>query len=215
MTQTLVEMATVLVLTQIRAGPCPPDVIDRLLRTTHATLFDLSRQEAAQKPKKQADATPSESLAALRLRPWGTLQHSQVICHPHVHRRADRADVDQAKESIGLAIHTRRERISIALCRTFIARWHLLRERDEMVDRRDEMVKETFGPQLEQLRQWYDVVARGVEPGSEAHDCLERFVVAVDVFNDSTARDDTDHIIKTFDAAVALLKDAASARPRR
>jgi hypothetical protein len=87
--------------------------------------------------------------------------------------------------------------------------------RDEMVDRRDEMVKETFGPQLEQLRQWYDVVARGVEPGSEAHDCLERFVVAVDVFNDSTARDDTDHIIKTFDAAVALLKDAASARPRR
>lgn len=27
---------------------------------------------------------------------------------PHVHRRADRADVDQ-KESIGLAIHTRRE----------------------------------------------------------------------------------------------------------
>lgn len=28
---------------------------------------------------------------------------------PHVHRRADRADVDQAKESIGLAIHTRRE----------------------------------------------------------------------------------------------------------
>jgi len=134
---------------------------------------------------------------------------------PHVHRRADRADVDQAKKSIGLAIHTRRERILIALCRTFIARWHLLRERDEMVDRRDEMVKETFGPQLEQLRQWYDVVARGVEPGSEAHDCLERFVVAVDVFNDSTARDDTDHIIKTFDAAVALLKDAASARPRR
>jgi hypothetical protein len=87
--------------------------------------------------------------------------------------------------------------------------------RDEMVERRGEMVEETFGPQLEQLRQWYDVVARGVEPGSEAHDCLERFVVAVDVFNDSTARDDTDHIIKTFDAAVALLKDAASARPRR
>jgi hypothetical protein len=77
------------------------------------------------------------------------------------------------------------------------------------------MVEETFGAQLKQLRQWYDVVSRGVEPGSEAHDCLERFVVAVDVFNDSTARDDTDHIIKTFDTAVALLKDAASARPRR
>jgi len=65
MTQTLMEMATVFVVARIRAGPCPPDVIARLLRTTHATLFDLSRQEAAQKPKKQADATPSESLAAL------------------------------------------------------------------------------------------------------------------------------------------------------
>jgi hypothetical protein len=41
---------------------------------------------------------------------------------PHVHRRADRADVDQAKESIGLAIHTRVRRISTGLCRTFIAR---------------------------------------------------------------------------------------------
>jgi len=29
------------------------------------------------------------------------------------------------------------------------------------------------------------------------------------------AADDTDRIIKTFDTAVALLKDAASARPRR
>lgn len=84
-----------------------------------------------------------------------------------------------------------------------------------MVESRDAMVEEACGPQLEQLRQWYDVVARGVEPGSEAHDCLERFVVAVEVFNDATARDDTDHIIQTFDAAVALLKDAASARPRR
>ena len=84
-----------------------------------------------------------------------------------------------------------------------------------MVDKRNEMVEETCGPQLEQLMQWYDVVARGVEPGSEAHDCLERFVVAVDVFNESTARDDTDHIIQTYDAAVALLKNAALARPRR
>ena len=133
---------------------------------------------------------------------------------PHVHRRADRADVDQ-KESIGLAIHTRREGGGIDRTVSYLHSAMTSSRRDEMVDRRDEMVEETFGPQLEQLRQWYDVVARGVEPGSEAHDCLERFVVAVDVFNDSTARDDTDHIIKTFDAAVALLKDAASARPRR
>ena len=102
-------------LRRIRAGPCPPDVIARLLQTTHATLFDLSRQEATQKIKE--DATTPETL-----RPWGTLQHSQVICHPHVHRRADRADVDQAKESIGLAIHSRVRRISTGLCRTFIAR---------------------------------------------------------------------------------------------
>jgi hypothetical protein len=77
------------------------------------------------------------------------------------------------------------------------------------------MVEETFEPQLKQLKHWYDVVARGVEPGSEAYDCLERYVIAIDAFNDSTARDDTDHITKTFDAAVALLKDAAAARPRR
>jgi hypothetical protein len=77
------------------------------------------------------------------------------------------------------------------------------------------MVEETYGPQLQQLWPWYDVVARGVEPGSEAHVCLERFVVAVDAFNDSIARDDTGHIRETFDTAVALLKDAASARPRR
>jgi hypothetical protein len=114
---------------------------------------------------------------------------------------------DRSKESIGLTIHTRREGdIDRAVSSLHSAMTS---------SRRDEMVEETFGPQLEQLRQWYDVVARGVEPGSDAHDCLERFVVAVDVFNDSTARDDTDHIIKTFDAAVALLKDAASARPRR
>jgi predicted transcriptional regulator len=80
MTQTLMEMATVFVVARIRAGPCPPDVIARLLQTIHATLFDLSRQEATQKIKRPQDATPSESLAALRLRPWGTLQHSQVIC---------------------------------------------------------------------------------------------------------------------------------------
>jgi len=80
MTQTLTEMATVFVVAQIRAGPCPPDLIARLLQTTHATLLDLSRQEATQKLKRQEDAPTSETLAALRLRPLGTLQHAQVIC---------------------------------------------------------------------------------------------------------------------------------------
>ncbi len=84
-----------------------------------------------------------------------------------------------------------------------------------MVDQRSEMMQETVGPQLKQLRQWYDVVARGVEPESEAHDCLGRVVVAIDVFIDSLSRDDTDRTIKTFDAAVASLKVAAAARSRR
>jgi hypothetical protein len=47
MTQTLMEMATVFVVARIRAGPCPPDVIARLLQTTHALLFDLSRHQEA------------------------------------------------------------------------------------------------------------------------------------------------------------------------
>jgi hypothetical protein len=81
--------------------------------------------------------------------------------------------------------------------------------------RKGDVVEKTFGPRLDQLWHWYDVVARGVEPGSEAHTCLERFVVAVDLFNDSTVRDDTDRMIETFDMAVELLKNAALARPRR
>ena len=84
-----------------------------------------------------------------------------------------------------------------------------------MVDQRSDMIEETVGLQLRQLRQWYDIVARGVEPGSDAQDCLERVAVAIDVFNDSLSRDDTDSTIKTFDAAVASLKVAAAARPRR
>ena len=84
-----------------------------------------------------------------------------------------------------------------------------------MVDQRSKMMEETVGPQLKQLRQWYDVVARGVEPGSEAQDCLDQVVVAIDIFNDALSRDDTDGIIQTFDAAVASLKVAAAARPRR
>ena len=77
------------------------------------------------------------------------------------------------------------------------------------------IVEDTFRPKFEQLGQWYRVVARGVEPGSEAHEWLEQFVVAVDAFNDAITRDDTDHMIETFDTAIALLKAAALARPRR
>jgi hypothetical protein len=87
--------------------------------------------------------------------------------------------------------------------------------RNNMVDQTNEMMEETVGPQLKQLRQWYDVVARGVEPGSAAYDCLERAVVAIDVFHNSLSREDTGHAIKTFDVAVASLKVAAAARPRR
>jgi predicted transcriptional regulator len=80
MTQTLVEMATVFVVARMRAGPCPPDVIQHMLHTTHATLCDLLRQEITQKRKRQENATPPETLAALRQRPWEALQRSQVIC---------------------------------------------------------------------------------------------------------------------------------------
>ena len=125
---------------------------------------------------------------------------------PHVHARAGRACVDQAKGLIGLAMHTRHAGdIDRAVQYLYSAVTSL---------RKGAIVEETFGPQLDQLWQWYDVVARGVEPGSEAHARLERFVVAVGVFNDSMARDDTDHIRATFDTAVALLQDAAAARPR-
>jgi predicted transcriptional regulator len=80
MTQTLVEMATIFVVARIRAGPCPPDVIQQMLHTTHATLCDLSRQEATQKIKRQKGAKLSETLASLQQRPLATLQRSQVIC---------------------------------------------------------------------------------------------------------------------------------------
>lgn len=80
MTQSLIEIATTFVVAQIHAGSCSPDVIDRLLQTTHATLFDLSRQEAKQMPERQNNATVPESLASLRQRPLASLQRSQVIC---------------------------------------------------------------------------------------------------------------------------------------
>ena len=81
--------------------------------------------------------------------------------------------------------------------------------------RKGGVVEETFGPQLDQLWSGYEVVAQGVEVGSEAHECLERFVIAVDLFNDATLQDDTDDIVERFDIAIDLLKRAALARHRR
>jgi hypothetical protein len=127
-------------------------------------------------------------------------------CSLQIHTRAGRTYVKQARELIGIAIYTRHEgaldRAVKYLRSAATSLWQ------------GEMVETTFRPKLEQLWQWHAIVAKGVEPGSEAHACLERFVAAVDVFNDSIARDDTDHMIKTFDTAIALLKEAALARPR-
>lgn len=124
----------------------------------------------------------------------------------HVHTRAGLTYIKQARELIGIAIYTRHEgdldRAVKYLRGAATSLWQ------------GEMVETTFRPKLDQLWQWYAIVARGVEPDSEAHECLERFVAAVDVFNDAIARDDTDHMIKTFDMAVVLLKEAALARPR-
>jgi hypothetical protein len=124
----------------------------------------------------------------------------------HLYTRAGRTYIKQARELIGIAIYTRHEgdldRAVKYLRGAATSLWQ------------GEMVETTFRPKLEQLWQWYAIIARGVEPESEAHECLERFVAAVDVFNDAIARDDTDYMIKTFDTAVALLKAAAAARPR-
>lgn len=125
----------------------------------------------------------------------------------HVRTQAGRVYVEQAKALIAQAIHTRHDGDIDQAVQDLHGAVTSLQKGD--------VLEETFGPQLDQLRQWYDVVARDVEPGSEAHTYLQRFVVAVDVFNDSTTRDDTDRIIETFDMAVEVLKDAASARHRR
>jgi len=98
MTQTFVEMATAFVVAQIRFGPCPPEVIDAILHSTHATLLDLSHQEATQKRKRQADEKLSEALVSLRQRPWTALQRSQVIC-------LECGKVQQLLSSPHLALH--------------------------------------------------------------------------------------------------------------
>jgi len=80
MTPTLVEMATEVVVAQIRVGPCRPDVIDQLLHTIHATLLALSRREATPLIQGPRDAELPETLATLRQRPLATVQGAQVIC---------------------------------------------------------------------------------------------------------------------------------------
>jgi hypothetical protein len=124
----------------------------------------------------------------------------------YVRTRIGRAYVDQVKESIEKAINARHDGdIDRAVQYLHGAAKSLGKAK---------MVEETYGPQLDQLQQWYDVVVRGVEHGSEAYECLNRFVIAVDVLNDWIALDDTDNVIEAFDMAVELLKDAAAARPR-
>jgi predicted transcriptional regulator len=79
-TPTLVEMATDVVVAQIRVGLCPPDVIAQLLHSTHTTLLALSRREATPLKQGERGAEALETLAALRQRPLATLQCTQVIC---------------------------------------------------------------------------------------------------------------------------------------
>lgn len=179
------------------------DVDDAVRWLDQAVMVLTAAEERAQGDREARETSRLRAYTAL----FAIVSQWSERFDPPAHVRAARAYVDQAKGWIGLAMHTRHA--------GDIARAVQYLHRAVTSLRKGAMVEETFGPQLDQLWQWYDVVARGVEPGSEAHACLERFVVAVGVFNDSMAGDDTDHIIATFDTAVALLKDAASARPRR
>jgi hypothetical protein len=180
------------------------DDIDDALRLLDRVVMVLTAVEERAKVDREARETSGlreYTVLLLVVSEWS------ARFGPHVYTRAGRAYVKQAGELIGIAIDTRQEgNINRAVQHLRSAATSLWQ---------GEMVETTFRPKLEQLGQWYRIVARGVEPGSEAHACLERFVTAVDVFNDAIARDDTDHMIQTFDTAVALLKDAASARPRR
>lgn len=124
----------------------------------------------------------------------------------HACTQVGRAYVEQVKESIEKAIHARHDGdIDRAV--------HHLHHATKSLGQAN-IVEKTYGPQLDQLQQWYNVVARGVEHGSEAHEYLERFSIAVDVLNHWITKDDTDNVIEAFDMAVDLLKGAAAARPR-
>jgi hypothetical protein len=133
-----------------------------------------------------------------------------VLCErfdQHIRTRSGQACADQAKAFIQRAIQQRHHG-----------------DMDQAVEclhgavisiQKGDVMEETFGPRLDQLWHGYDAVAQGVEPGSEAHEYLERFVVAVDLFNDATVQDDTDYIVERFDIALDWLKRAALARHRR
>lgn len=169
------------------------------------------------KPSKVATAAEERARAERKIREASVLRAYTVIF----------AVVSELAERFDQCSRTRSGRACLERAQALIARAINKRHQgdiDRAVQclhdaaaslRKGDVVEKTFGPRLDQLWHWYDVVARGVEPGSEAHTCLERFVVAVDLFNDSTVRDDTDRMIETFDMAVELLKNAALARPRR
>jgi hypothetical protein len=179
------------------------DDVDDALRLLDQAIMVLGAAEEQAKVEREArepSGLRAYTIMLLVVSGWSE-RFGTYVC-----TRASRAYVEQARELIGIAVDTRQEEdIGQAvqyLCSAARSLW------------RAEMIETTFRPKLEQLRQWYGIVARGVEPGSEAHECLERFVVAFDTFNDTIAQDDTDQIIETFDTAVSLLKDAALARPR-
>lgn len=125
----------------------------------------------------------------------------------HLRTRSGRACADRAKACIEQATDQRRNGgIDLAIACLYHAAVSI---------KQGDVLEETFGPRLEQLWHGYGVVAQGVEAGSEAHACLERFVVAIDLFNDATMQNDTDDIVEKFDMAIDLLKGAALARHRR
>ncbi len=179
------------------------DDVDDAVRLLDQAILVLGAAEEQAKVEREArEPSGLRGYTALLL----TVSEWAKRFGSYVHTRAGRAYIEQARELIGIAIDTRQKgdigQAAQYLCSAATSLWRV------------EMVETTFRPKLEQLRQWYGIVARGVESGSEAHEYLERFVVAFDTFNDAIAQDDTDHMIHTFDMAVALLKDAASARPR-
>lgn len=166
------------------------------------------RVSAAPEACARAEGEPGESP---RLREYTALfAVVSVLCErfaEHIRTRSGQAYADLASAFIELAMNQRHDG-----------------DIDQAVEclhgavvsiKKGDVMEETFGPRLDQLWYGYDVVAQGVESGSDAHECLERFVVAVDRFNDATVQNDTDDIIEKFDMALDLLKCAALARHRR
>jgi hypothetical protein len=185
------------------AQRCKRDDVDEALRLLAQAAILLTAAEGRAKADRETMKTP-------------TLREYTVIFAivSELYRRFDqdvrtrigRAYVDQVKESVENAINARHDGdIDHAVQYLYRAAKALGKAK---------MVEETYGPHLVQLQQWYDVVVRGVEQGSEADACLNRFIIAVDILNDWIAVDDTDNAIEAFDMAVELLKDATAARPR-